>query len=444
MGDFMQIPKEFEERMKKIIPNYEKFKKELENENIKGIKINTNKITSEEFKKIFPYKIEPVPYAKDSFYLKENIKIGNHPYHHAGLFYSQDPGAAAPINSVEIKDDYKVLDLCASPGGKSIQIALQLKKGFLISNEINNKRAQILYSNIERMGLTNVMITNDNVESLKKAYQGYFDLVLIDAPCSGEGMFRKNDEAIKNWSIDNINLCVKRQKEILDQASKMPKENGYILYSTCTYEKSENEDIIEWFTKNYNYEVKELKNIEKFTEKGLKPIEKSRRFYPHLSKGEGQFMCLLQNKNKITEQIETKEANKPTKTQQKIIDEFMKNVDISLDIRIENNKLFVPVTNIPKNVHIISSGVQIGELKENYIIPNHYFFKAYGNYFKNKCNLKIDDERILKYLKGEEIEADVKDGWGVITLDNYPLGGYKKSNNKLKNHYPKGLRNICH
>lgn len=443
MGDIMKLPKEFEERMKNIIPDYDKFINENQNENIKGIKINTNKISKDEFKKIFPYQIEPIPYGKDSFYLKENIKLGNHPYHHAGLFYSQDPGASAPINSIEIKENYKVLDLCAAPGGKSIQIALQLKKGFLISNEVNTKRAKILYSNIERMGLTNVIVTNDEPENLKKAYQGYFDLVLVDAPCSGEGMFRKNEEAIKEWNINNVNLCVSRQKEILKEASSMPKENGYILYSTCTYEKCENEDIIEWFTKNYNYEVKELKNIIEYTTNGLKPVEQARRFYPHISKGEGQFMCLMQNKNKTKEQINVKNPKYPNKEEQKVIDNFMKNLNIKLDIRIEHNKLFVPVSNIPENVHIISSGVQIGELKGNYILPNHYLFNAYGNYFKNKCNLNVNDERIKKYLNGEEIEADASDGWGVIMVDNYPLGGYKKSNNKLKNHYPKGLRNIC-
>lgn len=438
----MELPKEFEKRMENIIPNFEKFKKENQNENIKGIKINTNKITKEEFEKIFPYKIKPIPYTNDSYYLEENPKIGNHPYHHAGLFYSQDPGASAPISSIKIEENYKVLDLCAAPGGKSIQIALQLKNGFLIANEVNSKRAKILYSNIERLGLKNVIITNDKVENLKKSYQGYFDLVLIDAPCSGEGMFRKNKEALKEWNLNNVEQCVKRQKEILDKASKMVKENGYILYSTCTYEKCENEDIIEWFTKNYNYEVKDLNNINEYTVKGLEPITKARRFYPHISKGEGQFMCLIQNKNKIKTQINTYEPEMP---QNKIINEFMENLDIQLDIRIKQNKLFTYITSLPQNINIISEGVQIGYLKEKYIEPNHYLFKAYGNNFKNKLQLKLNDERIEKYLKGEEIEAnETKEGWGVIMVENYPLGGYKKSNNKLKNHYPKGLRNICH
>ncbi len=443
----MLIPKEFENRMKDIIPNYDKFINEMENDNVKGIKVNTNKIEVEEFLKIFPYKLEKIPYTNDGFYLKENIKIGNHPYHHMGLFYSQDPGAQAPINSIEIKEDYKVLDLCAAPGGKSIQIASKLKKGFLISNEYNSKRAQILYSNIERMGLTNVIVTNSDVNTLKEVYQGYFDLVVIDAPCSGEGMFRKNIEALNEWSLENIELCIKRQKEILKNAKDMVKENGYILYSTCTYELEENEKMIEWFVKNYNYEIKELnKKIDNYTIKGIKTSEntdKSRRFYPHISKGEGQFMCLLQNKNKIEEKVKLKQKNYPTPKEQKIIDEFLENLEIKLETNIQNNKVFQAVTEIPDKIHVISSGVQIGEIKNNYIYPNHYLFSAYGKYFKNKCNLTINDERVLKYLKGEEIEANVPNGWGVITVEGYPLGGYKATNGKLKNHYPKGLRNIC-
>lgn len=439
----MQLPKEFEERMKNIIPNYDKFLEENEKENIKGIKVNTNKISTRDFIKIFPYKIEQIPYTCDSFYLKENVKLGNHPYHHAGLFYSQDPGASAPINGVNIKDDYRVLDLCAAPGGKSIQVASKLKNGFLISNEINSKRAQILYSNIERMGLTNVIVTNDTPESFRNAINGYFDLVIVDAPCSGEGMFRKNWEAINEWSLENVELCSKRQKEILECVAHLPKTNGYILYSTCTYEKCENEDIVEWFTKNYNYEVVDLKNLDNYTVNGLKPIEKAKRFYPHISLGEGQFMCLMQNRNIEKEYISIKKQNDLGKEDTKIVNDFMENLTIKLDLKIQNNKVFAPLNVIPDNIHIISSGVQVGEIKGNYLLPNHYLFKAYGNYFKNKCNLKLNDKRVLKYLKGEEIIADVPNGWGVLMVDGYPIGGYKATNGKLKNHYPKGLRNVC-
>lgn len=440
----VKIPKEFEERMKNIIPNYDGFVLECEKNSIKGINVNINKISVSNFEKIFPYKIKKIPYSDNSFYLEDDIKFGIHPYHHAGLFYSQDPGACMPVNSIDFKDNYRVLDLCAAPGGKSIQIAQKLKNGFLVSNEYDKKRASILYSNIERMGLTNVIVTNSDVCKLKNVYHGYFDLVLIDAPCSGEGMFRKNYEAIKNFSVDNINLCVKRQKEILSEAAYMVKTDGFILYSTCTYEKEENEDMVDWFCKNYNYSIKKLNSkIDAYTVNGLEPVTDSRRFYPHTSKGEGQFMALLQNNNKIDMFIDKREIRCPNREENKIIDEFLQNLDIKLDVKILNNKIFIEAGDVPNNIHVISSGVQVGEIKNNFFLPNHYLFMAYGKYFKNKCDLDITDERVLKYLRGEEIEADVLNGYGVLMVNGYPLGGYKAVNGKLKNHYPKGLRNVC-
>jgi len=440
----MNLPSEFKERMKNLIVNYDEFLESLAKPNIKAIKVNTNKISVSEFVKIFPYKIEKIPYTSDGFYLVEEFKIGKHPYHHAGLFYSQDPSAQAPINSIEIKEDWKVLDLCAAPGGKSIQIASKLKTGFLISNEYNNKRAQILYSNIERMGFNNVVITNSDSKDLKQVFQGYFDLVVIDAPCSGEGMFRKSEEAINEWSVENIAKCVQRQQEILSNASSMVKTNGYILYSTCTYEKEENEEMIEWFVKNYNYEIKDLnKNVDNYSCKGSKTTvdtTKSRRFYPHISNGEGQFVCLMQNKNIIEEKVNKSENKQLNDNESKIVNEFLKNIDKKINLKIINNKVFEEVHPKINNIKIISSGVQIGEIKNNYFHPNHNFFTAYGKYFKNKCNLSLNDKRVEAYLRGEEISAEVNDGFGVVCVDNYVLGGFKATNRKLKNHYPKGLR----
>jgi len=440
----MNLPTEFKERMKNIIPNYNEFLDSLDKPNIKAIKVNTNKISVEEFKQIFPYEIEQIPYTEDGFYLKEEFKIGKHPYHHAGLFYSQDPSAQAPINLLDIKEDWKVLDLCASPGGKSIQIASKLKTGFLISNEYNTKRSQILYSNIERMGFNNVIITNSDSKDFKNNFEGFFDFIVIDAPCSGEGMFRKSSEAITEWSLENIEICIKRQKEILSNASKLVKTNGYILYSTCTYEIEENEKMVEWFVNNYNYEIKDFnKNVDNYSVKGLKTsvdTTKSRRFYPHISNGEGQFVCLLQNKNEVEEKINISENNLLNPNEIKIVNDFLINIDKEFNLRIINNKVFNEVYKKINNVKTVSSGVQIGEIKNNYFHPSHNCFTSYGKYFKNKCNLDINDKRLNEYLKGYEIEADVPDGWGVVCINNYVLGGYKATKGKLKNHYPKGLR----
>ena len=441
----MNLPKEFIDKTKDIIPEYEKFMEYLEQPNKKAITINTKKIGIEEFIKLFPYKITKIPYTKNGFYLEEDFKIGTNPYHHAGLFYSQDPAAQAPINSINIQSDWKVLDLCAAPGGKSIQIAPQLTNGFLISNEYDKKRSQILYSNIERMGFDNVIITNDSSENISKQFEGFFDLIIVDAPCSGEGMFRKNDTSITDWSEKNIEKSVSRQKDILKNASTMVKKNGFILYSTCTYEPDENEKTIEWFTTNYNYEIINLNpTIDNYSIKGIKTsvdTDKSRRFYPHIAPGEGQFVCLLKNNNDTSEKSNTTSHKKPNPNELKIINEFLKNIDKNIEPYIINNKVYISPYNKLKDINIVSSGVQIGEVKHNYFIPNHNVFTTYGKYFKNKLNLTIDDSRLIKYLHGEEIQADVENGYGVILVDGYPLGGFKASNKNLKNHYPKGLRN---
>lgn len=437
----MNLPESFINRTKDIIPQYEGFVSCLDEANVRGINVNTNKISINDFVKLFPYKISKIPYNVNGFYLNEDFKIGSHPYHHAGLFYSQDPSAQAPICGVDIHDDWKVLDMCASPGGKSIQIASKLKNGFLISNEYDKKRSQILYSNIERMGFDNVIVTNENSSNLSKAFSGYFDLVVIDAPCSGEGMFRKSDISINEWSEKNIETCVSRQKEILDNASSMVKKDGYILYSTCTYELDENENMIKWFTENYNYVVVALNlSLNNYSVPGI-GIPEARRFYPHISPGEGQFVCLLKNNNEVVEKNCFISHKKPTNSEMKIINDFLKHIDLDLEVYIINNKVYSSKCDKLNNLNIVSSGVQIGEVKHNYFIPNHNVFTAYGKYFKNKVNLNLDDNRVMKYLHGEEIQYDCENGYGVLMVDGYPIGGFKASNGNLKNHYPKGLRN---
>lgn len=437
----MNLPKEFINRTKNIIPNYEDFLNCLDEENKKGISINTNKINVEDFIKIFPYKISKIPYSPNGFYLDEDFKMGTHPYHHAGLFYSQDPSAHAPINGIEINPEWKVLDMCASPGGKSIQIASKLKNGFLISNEYDKKRSQILYSNIERMGFENVIVTNENSFNLSKAFSSYFDLVVIDAPCSGEGMFRKSDISVSEWSEKNIDTCVSRQKEILENASSMVKKDGYILYSTCTYELDENENMIKWFTENFNYEVVSLnKELDSYSVPGI-DISEARRFYPHIAPGEGQFVCLMKNNNDYDKKDSFIPHKKPNNYELKIINEFLKCIDLDIETYIINNKVYTSKCDKLNNLNVVSSGVQIGEVKHNYFIPNHNVFTVYGKYFKNRVNLELNDPRIMKYLHGEEIQYECDNGFGVLMVDGYPLGGFKASNGNLKNHYPKGLRN---
>lgn len=438
------LPNEFKERMKLLLKDeYQLFLDTFNESNVKSIRVNTNKISVLEFLKLNPFKLEPIPYTKDGFYAEE-LALGNHPYHHAGLFYVQDPAAMMPVNCLEIKPDWLVLDLCASPGGKSTQIASKLTDGILISNEINYNRAKILFSNVERMGLTNTIVLNNDSYTLKEKIKSKFDAIFVDAPCSGEGMFRKDPNAIKDWSLKKIEECVQKQNDLLKNADLMLKEGGFLVYSTCTYSLEENELMISNFLEKHDYEVIEMPEIIKeYTSSGyvnefINPeLVKARRFYPHIAPGEGQFCCILKKKGTLTKNIfETRTTD--------LIDKYVSaDIQIKLNAHQYQTKFYNKIPFDLDGLNIISGGVQLGELINNRFIYHHNFVTAYGLNFKNKLNLELNDPRIKKYLHGEEIKDDsVSNGYGVILVDNYPLGLFKASNGTLKNHYPKGLRMV--
>ena len=236
----------FFDRMKDILGDeFDDFKESLNQPIQKSVYVNQNKIATEDFKKIVDFSLEQIPYEKNGFYV-DNEKRGRHPLHHAGAFYMQEPSAMFTVNAIELNGDERVLDMCSAPGGKSIQIANRIPNGVLVSNEIVKSRAEILFSNIERMGLKNVIISNDSPANIAKAYGNTFDVVLVDAPCSGEGMFRRGEDVVKEWYPEINEKCACRQLEILNEADKTLKQGGKLIYSTCTYSVLENEDVISW------------------------------------------------------------------------------------------------------------------------------------------------------------------------------------------------------
>lgn len=405
--------------------------------NERALNINTKKISIENFKRINHYNISNIPYDDEAFYLNDDKLVGNNVMHHAGIYYIQDPGALATINSYTFKGNEKVLDLCASPGGKSFQIAKKLTSGFLISNEIDFKRCKTLASNIERLGLDNVIVTNSDANKLSKVFKSYFDLILVDAPCSGEGMFRKNENAISNWSINNVLECSKKDKEILDDTIKMLKTDGILIYSTCTYNIHENEEIVKYLLDN-GFELLEVNNkLDKYTKEGF--IKNTKRFYPHISKGEGQFFCVLKKK------IETEYSKvKEIKLQNlKIFSDFLKKYTIidSVDAFSVDNKLYYIPENIDlSKINVINYGVYLGEIIKNRFEPSHQFFKAFSDKFKIKLDLSIDNKDLYNYLTGIELFYELDNGYGVLMVEGVPLGGFKSVNGTLKNYYPKGLR----
>ena len=331
-------------------------------------------------------------YDKDVLASK-SITIGKSPLYHAGLYYIQEPSAAKVLFDANIKKDDAVLDLCASPGGKSIEALCYLDKnagGFLISNEIDFSRAKVLSSNIERMGFENVVVTNADSKILSDTFCDYFDKIIVDAPCSGEGMMRKSEEARLQWSTNLVKSMAKIQKSLLDEAYTMLKAGGEIIYSTCTFSKEEDEESVEYVLSNY----KDMKLV------------KMEKLYPFEYLGEGQFYAIFKKDG---------ESNYKT------------------DL-IKKEKL--------KNINVLRYGVERYELKSNISIPSHASTHVDGIVFDYSVDL--DDEEIEKYLKGEVIRKniDIKNTFVKITYKKLGIGLAKYVNGQLKNHYPKGLRNI--
>ncbi len=446
-----ELPSAFTQRMKKILGDeYDAFEKAMHESAVKAYRVNTDKISLQDFEKINIFGREKIPYVETGYYL-EFDKVGNHPYHHAGMIYVQDPGAMATAECVEIQPDWYILDTCSAPGGKSTQIKNKLgKNGVLVSNEIIASRCKILTGNVERLGLKNTVTTCMDTKKLARTFPKVFDLVMVDAPCSGEGMFRKDDIAIDEWSEDNVRMCAERQSGILENAAACVKNGGYIVYATCTYSLEENEMLIDEFLTNHpDFEIVPVKeNVRLATADGIKfdgcrceNINFARRFYPHKSKGEGQFMAVLHNTAPEEYALPLKiKAEKIDKTVFDFLDSVLTDYDKE-NVKLHNGNpvYFTPDFDVPKGT-AFCCGVTIGEIKKNYIQPHHQFFMAMGDKFKRKIELKADSEEIKKYLHGEEISVSCENGWAVVTVDGCAVGGVKVSNGTAKNHYPKGLR----
>ena len=447
------LPEKFKERMRDMLgEEYPAFESALEEPNVRAVRVNESKISVADFLSSTSLSLSPINYAHDGFIPDSADGIGKSPEHHAGMFYVQDPGAMATVKALDIKKGWRVLDACSAPGGKASQLASAIgDEGALLANEYVPKRAKIIVSNFERLGIKNAVITSLDTAKITDMFRGYFDLVLCDAPCSGEGMFRKYDEAITEWSEDNVKLCAGRQTEILNNLAPTVKAGGYLLYSTCTYSKEENEGVVsEFLTSHPEFSISPVNSdLKSATADGIDGLVEARRFYPHLTKGEGQFMALLQKNDNAEDSscVLYKENLKlPTKEELTVVKKFLaENVIGEISGRFIKWGEYVAL--VPHSLPIppcsvFMTGVVLGEVKKGNFFPHHQFFSAYGKQFKRQENLTKDDVRTEKYLRGEEIDTNSDaNGWCAVTYESVALGGGKISGGRLKNHYPKGLRN---
>ena len=447
------LPDEYLKRMAELLGDeFGEYEKCLNSPPLRGIRINTLKISKERFFELLGSDLNPVAFADDGFYIPSDLGgVGNNPLHHAGAFYIQEPSAMSAVTALSPQRGEKILDLCAAPGGKSTAIAARLcGEGLLWSNEVIKSRTQPLLSNIERMGIRNAVVSSCTTDILCRSLAGFFDRVIVDAPCSGEGMMRREEEAVLNWSIQNVQACAKRQLSILENAKNAVKGGGILTYSTCTFSFEENEKVIgKFLLDNPDFELIEIPKkfgrpaFKKYSP-NCKNIEFARRIFP-MDGGEGHFVAVMKRSNKYTESIKSY----PYPSQKAADPEFsefynshFKNEPFGIPVNINGNIIILP-KNMPdfKVLNVLRAGVLAGMMKGKRFEPSHGLYMAHniGESIQT-LNLKLTDRRTKAYLKGEEIDAADLSGYTAVAVEGIITGFGKVSNGKLKNHYPKGLR----
>lgn len=472
------LPEAFKERMSaQLGAEYGAFISAYELPPVRGIRINTLKMSKERFLDLCPFETEQSPTLDEGLILLEVVPhIGSHPFHIAGLFYVQEPSAMSVIDAADIRSGMRVLDLCAAPGGKSGGIAARLcGRGFLLSNEIVPSRAKQLARNLERLGVVNAAVTSSHPDAIAEALPCYFDRVIVDAPCSGEGMFRKDDTAIAEWSPEHVASCAARQKAILESAEKCVAAGGKLIYSTCTFSLEENEGVVDTF-------------LSAHPEYSLERIE---RLYPHTVKGEGHFVSVLiksevsadlpysqrsgfdrRSGSAIKERSGGRRTHKqsrgggsnelahPNAEQLRIASDFLSEIcvfdegDVPAEhLRVYSGRLISVPFELPQEIldlRIISLGVEVGELIKGRLKPAHGFFMAaHGYTYRNAIELSSSSRELAAFLRGESLEArsefDVRGEYSrfmPVNVHGCPIGFCKFSDGVLKNHLPKGLMNL--
>ncbi|MBQ7315861.1 MAG: RsmB/NOP family class I SAM-dependent RNA methyltransferase [Clostridia bacterium] len=485
----MNLPEAFAARMKAMLgDDFEAFLAAYDRPNTPALRLNPMKAigNTDTDKPLLPCLGQPVPWAAHGYYYDPDadLRPGKHPYHEAGAYYIQEASAMIPASLCPPVPGDKVLDLCAAPGGKSTQLAAALGgEGLLVANEIHPQRAGILSQNVERMGIKNAVVTNHAPHELVGHFPVFFDKIVVDAPCSGEGMFRKEEQALTMWTQDNVDLCAARQKEILASAAEMLAPDGYLTYSTCTFAPEENEGVIlNFLTSHPEFEVVEPVNpaVLACIEQGLidrgnpdwvaggeayaDALRKTVRLFPHHADGEGHFAALLhksddappagaaKSKDQGKPKRQGKDFGKGQMTGQMTADKAYKLFEaFSKEVTREaldgvpclfGDQLYLCPRELPtppKGLRILRHGLHLGTVKSDRFEPSHALALAL-DMREAKKSFAVDLPSARAYLHGDVIPCRDEKGWYLVTMDGLALGWGKASDGVVKNHYPKGLR----
>jgi NOL1/NOP2/sun family putative RNA methylase len=466
----MNLPKLFEDRMRTLLgEEYEAYLQCYNKPHFGGLRVNTLKSTPEEFEKICPFSVNRIPWVWNGYYYDTQEQPSKHPYYYAGLYYIQEPSAMTPASLLPIEKGDKVLDICAAPGGKSTELGAKLGgEGLLVSNDISNSRAKALLKNIELFGIRNALVTSEAPNKLVDYFPEYFDKILIDAPCSGEGMFRKSPAIMKNWEQYGVDYYNKLQKEIIIFAARMLKPGGFMLYSTCTFSPEENEGTIAYLLEEYpEFEVVNAIPKEELQKElgisyegfdygkpewvnGKEELKHCIRLWPHKINGEGHFITLLHKRNE-GESNSVKDIGSPAKPKNSLSDEaieFFKQLKFPIkqeQLVVHEDRVYLLPEGLPnlKGLRILRQGLLLGEMKKQRFEPSQALASAMTiSDYDKLIQLSVEDPNVIRYLKCEaiELEGDYEDGWYLVCVENHPLGWIKVAKNNFKNKYLPGWR----
>lgn len=457
----MNLPRAFEEKMETLLGNdYENYLNCFDEPRHYGLRVNTEKISVEDFLKIAPWPLERVPWIENGFYYDgERVQPAKHPYYFAGLYYLQEPSAMTPADRLPVSPGERVLDVCAAPGGKATELGAKLGgSGVLAANDLSSSRAKGLLKNLELFGIGNVLVLSEEPGRLVSYFREYFDKILIDAPCSGEGMFRKDKKMVRAWEEHGPEFFSKIQKSIITQAAEMLRPGGMMLYSTCTFSPEENEQTIEYLLKQYpEFEICEMEGYEGFvegmpevTEEKNEELRKTVRIFPHRMKGEGHFLALLRKGPEIS-RTSPSAGKTGTKKLPAELEEFLTCIRRKFDpsrMDIRGERVYYMPEGLPdlKGVRFLRTGLLLGELKKKRFEPSQALaMNLKKEEYEFTLDFPVEDERVIKYLKGETLDVEdlvssKEKGWYLVCADGFPLGFGKLGNQMLKNKYLPGWR----
>ncbi len=446
-----KLPVAFEEEMQRLLGDtYDLFLASYDKKPNSGLRVNTNKISPEEFVKKIPYPLESVEWISNGFRY-EGETLSKDPYYYAGLYYLQEPSAMTPANRLDVQPGDFVLDLCAAPGGKATELGARLKgSGLLVANDISNSRAKALLKNLELMGIGNIYVTSEDPKKLLGYFPEFFDKILVDAPCSGEGMFRKEPKMASFWEEQGPEYYSEIQKTLILQAADMLRPGGRMLYSTCTFSELENEGTIAWLLANRpELHLVEMTPYEGFS-KGRNGLEACVRIFPHKMEGEGHFLALLEKDG------EPKPRTKAKVKSQKLpeeAEEFLRDcVGLSSKVtyHMQEDRIYALGLDdgMPMKLRYLRTGLFLGTCKKKRFEPSQALAMALREEdFVSSVSFSRDDERVIRYLKGETLDIFDKldtikrtKGWQLVCVDGYPLGWAKLAGSSLKNKYYAGWR----